>query len=73
MPTVTTNAQAVFDEIREKHSIKNDAELARRLDVAPSAISSMRKQVIPLGRAMCGRILERKLMSARRLKALLES
>lgn len=70
---VNTNATAVFDEIRLKHKIENDSALARRLEVAPSAISAMRKQAIPLGRAMCTRILERRLMSARRLKALLES
>lgn len=70
---VTTNAAAVFDEVRAKNNIKNDAELARRLDVAQSAISAMRKQSIPLGNAMQKRILDRGLMSARRIKALLES
>lgn len=70
---VNTNAAAVFDEVRSKNKIKNDAELARRLDVAQSAISAMRKQSIPLGNAMQKRILDRGLMSARRIKALLES
>ncbi|MES2349125.1 MAG: hypothetical protein V4641_16310 [Pseudomonadota bacterium] len=69
----TTNATAVFDEIRTKHKMKNDAELARRLEVAQSAISAMRKKSIPLGKAMQGRITERKLLSARKLKELLES
>lgn len=73
MPNVTTNANAVFDEILTKHKIKNDAELCRQLDVAPSAVSSMRKQTITLGKAMQGRILDRGFMSARRLKTLLES
>lgn len=73
MKPVTTNAHAVFDAIRNSHKIDSDAELCRRLDVAPSAVSSMRSRTIPLGKAMQRRILERNLLSARRLKALLES
>lgn len=71
--SATTNASAVFDAIRSKHKIKNDAELARQLEVAQSAISAMRKQSIPLGNAMQRRILDRNLMSARQMKTLLES
>lgn len=70
---VTTNASAVFDEIRTKKKLKNDAELARELKVAQSMVCAMRKQAIPLGNAMQKRILEGGFMSARRIKALLES
>lgn len=73
MKPVTTNADAVFDEIRTKHNLSNDAALCRKLDVYPSMVSAMRKQTIPLGRAMQKRILCKGLLSARRLKALLES
>ncbi len=73
MPTVTTNASAVFDAIIADKKLKNDAALCRLLDVAPAMISSMRTQRIVCGPAMCERILSRKLMSARRLKSLLES
>lgn len=73
MPTVTTNASAVFDEVIAKRKMKNDAELCRVLDVAPAMVSSMRAQRIVFGPAMCERILSRNLMSARRLKQLLES
>lgn len=70
---VTTNAAAVFNEVRSKNKIKNDAELARRLEVAQSAISAMRSQSIPFGNAMFKRILDRNLMSERRMRALLKS
>lgn len=73
MPQVTTNARAVFDEIREKHKLANDSALARTLEVAPSMVSAMRAQRIPLGKAMQNRITSNKLMSARRLNELLES
>lgn len=73
MKPVTTNANAVFDAIKEKHGIPNDAALVRKLETYPSAVSSMRSQLIPLGKAMQRRILEKGLLSARRLKALLES
>lgn len=73
MPQVTTNAAAVFDEIRTKHKMKNDAHLARELDVSPAMVSSMRSQKIVFGAAMEKRILSRNLMSSRRIKALLDS
>jgi hypothetical protein len=73
MKPVTTNANAVFDAIKEKHGLLNDAALVRKLETYPSAVSSMRSQLIPLGAAMQRRILEKGLLSARRLKALLES
>lgn len=73
MPTVTTNASAVFDEIILKRKISSDAELARRLDVYQSMISAMRAQRIPLGAAMEQRIIDNKLMSARRIKELVAS
>ena len=73
MPQVTTNAKAVFAEIQAKNKILNDSALARTLDVSPSMISAMKAQRIVLGKAMITRILERKLLSARRLKELVES
>ena len=73
MPKVTTNANAVFNEIIAKHKLKNDTALCGKLDVAPSAVSAMRAQRIPLGKAMMARIINNKLMSARRLKELVES
>lgn len=73
MRQVTTNASAVFDEIKAKHNLPRDADLCRKLEVPPSMVSSMRKQTIPFGKAMVRRVLEKKLMSARRMLALLES
>lgn len=73
MLPVTTNAAAVFDEIRAKNKMKSDAELARKLDVHPPMVCAMRNKRIPLGNAMVERIVSGGFMSQRRLKQLLES
>ena len=73
MPKAKTNANAVFNEIIAKHKMKNYSALAEKLGVAPGMVSAMRAQSIPLGKAMTDRIIKAKLMSARRIKDLVES
>ena len=42
----------LFDHLRAVHGIVSDADLARKLDVAPPVISKMRKGAIPLGASL---------------------
>jgi hypothetical protein len=43
------DASRLFDHLIAVHKLKNDAELARKLDVAAPVISKMRKGTIQLG------------------------
>ena len=48
----TANAQALMDYLIDSHKLKNDAALARLLEVAPPVISKLRNDKLPLGPSM---------------------
>jgi hypothetical protein len=45
----STGPNALLDHLRELAGLKNDAALARKLEVAPPVISKLRHYKLPLG------------------------
>lgn len=53
-----TEPHALLDAIRERFAFKNDAELARALQVGPPVISKLRHRTLPLGATLIIRMTE---------------
>lgn len=52
------NAAKVLDELKTKFKIKNDAALARELDLTPVDVSKLRNGKVPIGDRVILRIHE---------------
>ena len=61
----------LLDAIKERYSVKNDAELSRRLDVPPPTISKIRTGVINVSSDMILRIHETFDMPVKDIRSLL--
>ena len=59
----------LFDKLIAEHDLKNDAGLARALDVAPPVISKHRRRSMPIGDSMILRIHETFDMPVRAIRA----
>ena len=62
---------ALFDELIRVLKLKNDAALARVLEVAPPVLSKMRHKNIPVGATMLIRMHEESGLSIKELRALM--
>jgi plasmid maintenance system antidote protein VapI len=65
------NPDNVLNLVIAKLGLKNDADLARALEVGPPNISKIRHRRVPLGDAMLIRIHEVSGLAIRELKALM--
>jgi plasmid maintenance system antidote protein VapI len=71
--TTQTNrlpAHPLLDTVNREFGFKNDAALARELDMAPPHISKVRNQHLPVGADMMIRLHERTQMSIASIKKL---
>ncbi|WP_211475120.1 hypothetical protein [Collimonas humicola] len=66
----TYNAAHMLDVVLEHGNLKNDAALARALNVAPPVISKVRNGVLPLGSSMLVKLHEYTGMNTLKIKAL---
>jgi plasmid maintenance system antidote protein VapI len=55
----TVDQNKLIDFLLEKQNLKNDAALARALDVAPPVISKIRHHRLPVGAALKLRMMRR--------------
>lgn len=65
------NQNRLLDHVKEKLRLKNDAALARTLDVAPPVISKIRHNRLSVGAAVKIRILETTDMNIREVNYLI--
>ena len=65
------NPNYLLDELIAKLELKNDAALARVLEVAPPVISKIRHQTLPIGATILIRMHEVSDFSIRELKEML--
>lgn len=68
-PITTTAAGDLFDLLIEQMDLKNDRELARRLDLSPSLISRLRKGSLAVTDTVLLCIHEESAMPIREIKA----
>lgn len=61
----------LLDTIKERHSIKSDAELSRKLDVPPPTISKIRSGRVSVSADMILRIHETFGMTVKEIRELL--
>jgi plasmid maintenance system antidote protein VapI len=61
----------LLDTIKERHSIKSDAELSRKLDVPPPTISKIRSGRVSVSADMILRIHETFNMPVKKIRELL--
>lgn len=66
----TTNVAHMLDIVLEQQNLKNDAALARALQVAPPIISKARNEIQPLGSALLVKLHEFTGKSTKEIKAL---
>lgn len=66
-----TKENILLDVIIEQLGLKNDAALARLLEVSPPVVSKIRSSVTPIGPWLVIRIHEVSRMSVREIKAVL--
>lgn len=62
---------ALFDELIKMLGLKNDAALARVLDVAPPVLSKMRHKNLPVGATLLIRMHEESGLEIKELRALM--
>lgn len=65
-----TNPENLLDGLIEKMNLKNDAALAKLLEVAPPVISKMRNDKLPIGSTMLLRMHDATGMSIKDLRKL---
>jgi transcriptional regulator with XRE-family HTH domain len=65
------NPSALLDAVREKLDLKNDAALARALEVAPPLLSRIRHNKLPVGATLLVAIHELTGVPTRDLRALM--
>jgi len=65
------NPNKLLDKLHEIMCLKNDAALSRRLCVAPSIISNIRRGRIPVGASILVRIHEATNLSIKDLRAIM--
>lgn len=65
----TKNENALLDLVAEKIGARNDAQLARGLEVAPPVISKIRHNRLPVGTSMVVKIHETTGMTVRDIKS----
>lgn len=70
-PNVEYTPEKLFDEVIKQLKLRNDAQLARMLEVAPPVISKMRHKRLPVGASMIIRIHECTLLSVREIRDLM--
>lgn len=61
----------LLDTIKERYNVKNDAELSRKLDVAPPTISRIRHGVVSVSAEIILRIHETFDMPVKEIRELL--
>ncbi len=71
IPQTAVGINALFDFLIARWQLKNDAALARLLEVAPPVISKMRNARLTLGAVLLLRIHDVSEMPIRDIKALL--
>lgn len=59
---MNANQAGLLDAVIARHGLKNDAALARKLEVAPPQISKIRKSRLPVGSALILRMIEDDIM-----------
>lgn len=59
MTTLMQNPNGLLDAVIARHQLKNDAALARHLDVAPPVLAKFRHHVMPVGDSFVLRCVER--------------
>ncbi len=67
----TYDPSHLLDTVRERMQLKNDAALARLLEVGPPVISKIRHRALPVGASLLIRMHEVTQMSIRELRALM--
>lgn len=67
----TSNTHALLDHLIWKFKLKNDAAIARTLDVGPPVISKIRNRILPVSDGMILRIHERMGVSVPNIRALI--
>lgn len=67
----TYNPNRLLDELIQRLSLKNDAALARTLEIAPPVISKIRHLRLPVGPSMLIRMHEESGLSIRELRDLM--
>lgn len=60
---ITQNAAGLLDAVKAKLELKNDAAVARVLEVAPAVVSKLRRQRCTFGDTMIVRLLDREIMT----------
>lgn len=70
-PYPTYNPNHLLDILLGKHQLKNDAALARLLEVAPPVISKIRHHRLPVGASLLLRMHETTGISVRELRDLM--
>ena len=63
--------KTLFDELMKRFNLKNDAALARFLQVSPPVISKIRHRRLPIGAMLLIRMHEASGMSIRELRSLM--
>lgn len=71
MANETYDPNALLDMLLQKFALKNDAALARVLEVQPPVLSKVRHQKLPVGASLLVRIHELTGQSIRDLRALM--
>lgn len=66
-----SNTHPLLDQLIAKFKLKNDAAIARTLDVGPPVISKIRNRVLPVSDGMILRIHERMGVSVANIRALI--
>lgn len=71
MPKESFNPNGLLDALIVKMELKNDAALARALEVAPPVISKIRHKKLPVGASMLIRMHEESGLPIRELRSLM--
>ncbi|NRR28868.1 hypothetical protein HSX11_01595 [Oxalobacteraceae bacterium] len=66
----STGARRLLDTLLQRYKLKNDAELARRLELAPPVLSKLRHGRLPVGPALILRIYDAFDMDVKESRAL---
>ncbi len=66
-----TNTHTLLDHLIGAYKLKNDAAIARTLDVGPPVISKIRNRILPVSDGMILRIHERMGVSVPKIRALI--
>ncbi|MGV7210478.1 hypothetical protein ACLB1G_21805 [Oxalobacteraceae bacterium A2-2] len=68
---LVANQNRLLDHLIKTHQLKNDAELARKLDVMPPVISKIRHHRLPVGATLIIRMMDEFDISLREIRELL--